>query len=134
MLGGKRLNKLNKKQQNKNIINKERMSSKKGNLKDLYENLPTNKNKTKTELYKPTKLNIKNFGDKNTFEKEKAEFLKRKTKRYKKKKEDATLPAPVKTLVEKYGDVMTNVGASDMEKYVDYKKFKKDTKTTKGKK
>lgn len=110
------------------------MSSKKNNYKELYENHPSNKNKTKADMFKPTKLNIKNFSDKTTFEKEKTEFLKRKTKRYKKKKEDSALPAGMKTLVDKYGDVMVNVGASDMTKYDDYKKINKNTKTTKGKK
>ena len=55
------------------------MSSKKQNWKQLYENLPSNKNKD--SAFKPSKLDIKNYGEKNVFEKEKAEFLKKKEKK-----------------------------------------------------
>ena len=31
----------------------------------------------------------------------------------------------MKTLISKYADVMTNVGASDLTKYAEYKKYNK---------
>ena len=52
------------------------MSKKKENWNKLYENMPSNKNKD--SVFKPTKLETKNYGEKNVFEKEKTEFLKKK--------------------------------------------------------
>ena len=49
----------------------------------------------------------------------------------KSKKEDSALPASMKNLITKYADVMANVGASDLEKYADYRRYNK--KPTKGK-
>ena len=51
------------------------MSKKKENWNKLYENMPSNKNKD--SVFKPTKLETKNYGEKNVFEKEKTEFLKK---------------------------------------------------------
>ena len=102
------------------------MSSKKQNWKQLYENMPSNKNKD--SAFKPSKIDIKNYGEKNVFEKEKAEFLKKKRSRYKGKKEDSSLPTSMKNLISKYADVMVNVGASDLSKYVEYKKYNKKPK------
>ena len=102
------------------------MSSKKQNWKQLYENLPSNKNKD--SAFKPSKLDIKNYGEKNVFEKEKAEFLKKKRRRYKSKKEDSSLPTSMKNLITKYADIMVNIGASDLSKYAEYKKYNKKPK------
>jgi len=103
------------------------MSKKKDNFKQLYENMPSNKNKD--NVFKPSKIESKNYGEKNVFEKEKTEFLKKKKRRYKAKKEDSSLPSAMKNLVTKYGDIMANVGASDLAKYAEYKKYNKKTKT-----
>ena len=43
------------------------MSKKKENWNKLYENMPSNKNKD--SVFKPTKLETKNYGEKNVFEK-----------------------------------------------------------------
>ena len=102
------------------------MSSKKQNWKQLYENLPSNKNKD--SAFKPSKLDIKNYGEKNVFEKEKAEFIKKKRRRYKSKKEDSSLPTSMKNLITKYADIMVNIGASDLSKYAEYKKYNKKPK------
>lgn len=110
------------------------MSAKKTNWKQLFENMPTNSSKSKDSIFKPSKLSMKNFTEKTAFDKEKTEFLKKKTKRYKSKKEDSSLPASMKNLISKYGDIMANVGASDMAKYNDYTKFSKNLKPVKGKK
>ena len=109
------------------------MSFKKANWKQLYENLPSNTRKNKDNIFKPTKIDIKNFSEKSTFEKEKAEFLKKKTRRYKAKKDDSSLPSSIKTLISKYADIMVNIGASDMSKYADYKKYSAKHKTGRGK-
>ena len=98
----------------------------KDNWKQLYENMPTNKNKD--SAFKPTKIDIKNYGEKGVFDKEKTEFLKKKKRRYKAKKEDSSLPNSMKTLISKYADVMVNVGASDLAKYAEYKKYNKNPK------
>jgi hypothetical protein len=98
----------------------------KDNWKQLYENMPTSKNKD--SAFKPTKIDIKNYGEKNVFEKEKTEFLKKKKRRYKSKKEDSALPAAMKGLISKYADIMVNVGASDLAKYAEYKKYNKNPK------
>ena len=98
----------------------------KDNWKQLYENMPSNKNKE--SAFKPSKIDIKNYGEKNVFEKEKTEFLKKKKRRYKSKKEDSSLPSSMKSLISKYADVMINVGASDLTKYTEYKKYNKNTK------
>lgn len=103
------------------------MSNKKQNWKTLFESLPTNKNKTKDTLFKPSKLDIKTH-DKNNFDKEKNEFLSKKTKRYKAKKEDQGLPANIKNVVNKYADVLVNVHADDMKKYELYRKYSKKNK------
>ena len=95
----------------------------KDNWKQLYENMPSNKNKE--SAFKPSKIDIKNYGEKNVFEKEKTEFLKKKKRRYKSKKEDSSLPSSMKSLISKYADVMVNVGASDLTKYTEYKKYNK---------
>ena len=105
------------------------MSKKKENLNNLYEKMPSNKKKDKA--FKPSKLETKDLEDKNTFEKEKNQFLQKKKRRYKAKKEDSSLPSTMKNLVSKYGDVIANVGANDMEKYSKFKKYNK--KQTKGK-
>ena len=105
------------------------MSKKKENWNKLYENMPSNKNKD--SAFKPTKLETKNYSEKNVFEKEKTEFLKKKKRRYKTKKEDSALPATMKNLITKYADVMANVGVSDLEKYAEYRRYNK--KPTKGK-
>jgi len=102
------------------------MSKNKSNWNKLYENMPSNKNKD--SAFKPTKLDIKNYGEKNVFEKEKTEFLKKKKRRYKAKKEDASLPTAMKNLISKYADVMVNVGASDLEKYSEFKQYNKKLK------
>ena len=102
------------------------MSKKKENWKQLYENMPSNKNKD--SAFKPSKIDIKNYGEKNVFEKEKTEFLKKKKRRYKAKKEDSSLPTSMKNLISKYADVMVNVGASDLSKYAEYKKYNKNQK------
>ena len=99
------------------------MSKKKENWKQLYENMTSNKNKD--SVFKPSKIDIKNYGEKNVFEKEKTEFLKKKKRRYKAKKEDSSLPTTMKNLISKYADVMVNVGASDLTKYAEYKKYNK---------
>ena len=104
------------------------MSSKKTNWKQLYENMPSNSSKNKDSVFKPSKIEIKNYGDKGVFEKEKTEFLKKKKRRYKSKKEDSSLPASMKGLISKYADVMVNVGASDLTKYAEYKKYNKNQK------
>ena len=104
------------------------MSAKKTNWKQLFEKMPSNSNKNKDNVFKPTKIDLKNFSEKSVYDKEKAEFLKRKTRRNKSKKEDASLPSSVKTLIAKYGDVLVNVGASDMSKYNEYRKYNKKTK------
>ena len=96
------------------------------NWKQLYENMPSNK--SKDSAFKPSKIDIKNYGEKNVFEKEKTEFLKKKKRRYKSKKEDSSLPASMKGLISKYADVMVNVGASDLTKYAEYKKYNKNQK------
>ena len=44
------------------------------------------------------------------------------------KKEDSSLPSAMKTLIKNYGDIMANVGASDLEKYAEYKKYNKNPK------
>ena len=98
----------------------------KENWKQLYENMPSNKEKD--SAFKPTKLDIKNYGEKNVFEKQKQEFLKKKKRRYKSKKEDSSLPTAMRTLIKNYGDIMANVGASDLEKYAEYKKYNKTPK------
>ena len=98
----------------------------KENWNKLYENMPSNKNKD--SAFKPTKIDIKNYGEKGVFEKEKTVFLKKKKKRYKAKKEDSSLPNSMKTLISKYADVMANVGASDLAKYAEYKKYYKNPK------
>ena len=98
----------------------------KDNWKQLYENMPSNKNKE--SAFKPSKIDIKNYGEKNVFEKEKTEFLKKKKRRYKSKKEDSSLPSSMKSLISKYADVMVNVGASDLTKYTEYKKYNKNQK------
>ena len=85
--------------------------------------MPSNKNKD--NVFKPSKIDIKNYGEKNVFEKEKTEFLKKKKRRYKAKKEDSSLPTAMKNLISKYADVMVNVGASDLTKYAEYKKYNK---------
>ena len=105
------------------------MSAKKTNWKQLFEKMPSNSTKNKDNVFKPTKIDLKNFSEKSVYEKEKAEFLKRKTRRNKSKKEDASLPASVKALISKYGDVLINVGASDMSKYKEFKKYNKKTKS-----
>ena len=79
-------------------------------------------------IQKPSKIDIKNYGEKNVFEKEKTEFLKKKKRRYKAKKEDSSLPTSMKNLISKYADVMVNVGASDLSKYAEYKKYNKNQK------
>ena len=104
------------------------MSSKKTNWKQLYENMPSNSSKSKDSVFKPSKIDIKNYGEKGVFEKEKTEFLKKKTRRYKSKKEDSSLPSSMKNLISKYADVMVNVGASHVAKYEDYKKSNKNKK------
>ncbi len=86
--------------------------------------------KTKEEV-KTNKLEIKNYDDKKVFEKEKGEFLKKKKRRGKSKKEDESLPASMKKIISEYGDVMANVGASDMQKYDTYKKYNKNKKAKK---
>ena len=63
--------------------------------------------------------------------KRKLNFWKKKKRRYKAKKEDSSLPTSMKNLITKYADVMANVGASDLEKYAEYRKYNK--KPTKGK-
>ena len=98
----------------------------KDNWSKLYENMPTNKNKD--SVFKPAKIDIKNYGEKGVFDKEKTEFLKKKKRRYKAKKEDSSLPNSMKTLMSKYADVMVNVGASDLAKYAEYKKYNKNPK------
>ena len=105
------------------------MSKKKENLSKLYENQPSNK--SKENAFKPSKLEKKNLDDKNVFEKEKTQFLKKKKRRYQTKKADSSLPSSMKNLVAKYGDVMANVGDNDVKKYNEYKKYKK--KSSKGK-
>ena len=75
---------------------------------------------SKESAFKPSKIDIKNYGEKGVFEKEKNIFLKKKKRRYKAKKEDSSLPSSMKTLISKYADVMVNVGASDMAKYAEY--------------
>ena len=107
------------------------MSKKKENWNKLYENMPSNKNKD--SAFKPTKLETKNYGEKNVFEKEKTEFLKKKKRRYKAKKEDSALPTTMKNLISKYADVMANVGASDLEKYAEYRRYNKKPTNGKGK-
>ena len=102
------------------------MSKKKENWNKLFENMPSNKNKE--SAFKPTKLETKNYGEKNVFEKEKTEFLKKKKRRYKAKKEDSSLPTAMKNLITKYADVMANVGASDLVKYEEFKKYNKKQK------
>ena len=102
------------------------MSKKKENWKQLYENMPSNKNKD--SAFKPSKIDIKNYGEKSVFENEKKEFLKKKKRRYKAKKEDSSLPTAMKNLISKYADVMVNVGASDLSKYAEYKKYNKKTR------
>ena len=97
----------------------------------LFENMPSNLNKSKDSVFKPTKLDIKNFNDKASFEKQKQEFLRRKTRRYKPKKEDANLPTGIKNLIGKYGDIMVNICAKDMMKYNMSKSFKKQIHTLK---
>ena len=47
------------------------MSSKKTNWKQLYENMPSNSSKSKDSVFKPSKIDIKNYGEKGVFEKEK---------------------------------------------------------------
>jgi hypothetical protein len=98
----------------------------KDNWKTLYENMPSTKDKD--NVFKPTKIDIKNYGEKGVFEKQKQEFLKKKKRRYKSKKEDSSLPNAMKTLIKNYGDVMANVGASDLAKYTEYKKYNKTPK------
>ena len=98
----------------------------KENWKQLYENMPSNKDKD--SAFKASKIDIKNFGEKSVFEKHKQEFLKKKKRRYKPKKEDSSLPSAMKTLIKNYGDIMANVGASDLEKYAEYKKYNKNPK------
>ena len=102
------------------------MSSKKQNWNKLYENMPSNKNKD--SVFKPSKIDIKNYGENGVLEKEKTEFLKKKRRRYKSKKEDSSLPTSMKNLIAKYADVMANVGASDLTKYAEYKKYNKKTR------
>ena len=80
---------------------------------------------------KPTKLEIKNYDDKKVFEKEKAEFLNKKKRRGKSKKENTSLPASMKNLISEYDDVMANVGASDVAKYDTFKKYNKNKKAKK---
>ena len=87
-------------------------------------------NKTKEEV-KTTKLEIKNYDDKKVFEKEKAEFLNKKKRRGKSKKENTSLPASMKNLISEYDDVMANLGASDVAKYDTFKKYNKNKKAKK---
>ena len=47
----------------------------KDNWKQLYENMPTNKNKD--SAFKPTKIDIKNYGEKMFLKKKKQNFLKK---------------------------------------------------------
>ena len=80
---------------------------------------------------KPTKLEIKNYDDKKVFEKEKNEFLNKRNRRTKAQKENSSLPASMKKIISEYGDVMANVGATDMSKYDTYKKYSKNKKSKK---
>ena len=38
------------------------------------------------------------------------------------------MPNAMRTLIKNYGDVMANVGASDLAKYAEYKKYNKTPK------
>ena len=107
------------------------MSSKKTNLKQLYETLPTISTRTKDGVFKPSKVMIKNLSEKSVFEKEKNEFLKKKTKRHKTRKEEASLPNSIKELIKKYADIMANVRNSDFTKYTEYKRYCAKKKATK---
>ena len=60
--------------------------------------------------------------------KKKQSFLKKKRRRYKSKKEDSSLPTSMKNLITKYADIMVNIGASDLSKYAEYKKYNKKPK------
>ena len=87
----------------------------------------TKVSKSKDDV-KPSKLEIKNYDDKKVFEKEKTAFLSKRKKRVKAQKENSSLPASMKKIVSEYGDVMANVGASDMSKYDTFKKYSKNKK------
>ena len=103
------------------------MPPKKSNVKDEKQSKAA-KSKEQT---KPTKLEIKNFENKKVFENEKIEFLKRKKRRGKSQKENKTLPTSMKNLISEYGDVMANVGAKDLSKYDEFKKYNKNKKSKK---
>ena len=89
------------------------MSSKKPNLKNLYENQASRKSRGKN-AFKESELS-------SNFDRQKEEFLKRKTRRYKAKKDDQNLPPALKNLLGKFADVLVNVSAADMEKYRFYR-------------
>ena len=83
------------------------------------------------DVPKPNKLEIKNYDDKKVFEKEKNEFLNKRKRRVKAQKENSSLPASMKKVISEYGDVMANVGATDMTKYDTFKKYNKNKKSKK---
>ena len=86
--------------------------------------------KTKEEG-KVSKLEIKNYENKKVFDSEKTEFLRRKKRRGKIKNDNTSLPSSMKNLINKYGDVMANIGDKDMSKYEVFKKYNKNKKSKK---
>ena len=91
---------------------------------------PSTVSKTK-EQTKPSKLEIKDYENKKVFENEKTEFLKKKKRRGKSQKDNKALPASMKNLISEYGDIMANVGAKDLSKYDEFKKYSKNKKSKK---
>ena len=85
----------------------------------------------KEKQIKTSKLEIKNYENKKVFEEEKIEFLKKKKKRGKSQKDNKSLPTSMKNLISDYGDIMANVGAKDLSKYDEFKKYNKNKKSKK---
>ena len=65
------------------------------------------------------------------FDSEKTEFLRRKKRRGNIKNDNTSLPSSMKNLINKYGDVMANIGDKDMSKYEVFKKYNKNKKSKK---
>ena len=103
------------------------MTPKKTNLKSTKK---TKEDKNK-ESKKIRKLLIKNYDDKKIFSEEKIDFLKKKKGRSKPKTDNKSLPTSIKNLITDYGEVMASVGAKDLSKYDEFKKYSKNKKTKK---
>ena len=103
------------------------MPKKKSNLKKIKQP----QDFIKKEGIKVSKLEIKNYENEKVFDSEKTEFLRRKKRRGNIKNDNTSLPSSMKNLINKYGDVMANIGDKDMFKYEVFKKYNKNKKSKK---